>query len=87
MLGCNSLIPLLVSVRRPNVFLLSVESYSAIFKNIAQALYEQKRPCIAERNVYMGKKGPTKARSWVYESGIPIRQGDLFPYKQILILQ
>ena len=43
-----------------------------VFKNIAHALYKHKRPCKAGREVHMGKKYPTKARSRFYESGVPV---------------
>ena len=52
--------------------------FTAIFENITHALYKRKRPCKAWRNVYMGKKRPTKARSRFYESGIPVRWENLF---------
>ena len=61
---------------------LFVESFSAIFKNITYALCKQKRPCKVGRNVPMGKKRPTKAKSRFYESGSPV---NLFSYKQIFI--
>ena len=52
---------------------LFVECFSVVFRNITQALFKQKRPCNAGLNVYVGKKHPTKVRSWFYESGIPLR--------------
>ena len=39
---------------------LFAECFSAICKNIAHALYKQKRPCKAGRDVYMGKNVPPK---------------------------
>ena len=66
---------------------LFAKCFSAFFKNIAHALYEQKRSCKAGWNVYMGKKRPTKVRSRFYESGIPVRWENLFSHKQILIFQ
>ena len=39
---------------------LFAEYFSAFFKNITHALYEQKRPCKAGWNVYMGKNLPPK---------------------------
>ena len=56
-----------------SVFTLFVECFSGIFENITHALYKQKPPCKAGRNVYMGKKLPTKAKSRFYESEIPVR--------------
>ena len=66
---------------------LFAECFSAIFKNITRALYREKRPSRVGRDVYMGKKLPTKVRSRFYESGIPVRCDNLFSYKQILIFQ
>ena len=51
------------------------------------ALKKQKRPCKAGGNVYIGKKRPTKARSWFFVSEILVRWKNLFSYKQILIFQ
>lgn len=46
--------------------------FFAISRNITHALYEQKRPCKVGFNVYV-RKNPMKAKSRVYEVGVPVR--------------
>ena len=53
-----------------------VECFSTVFEislNITHALYKQKRPCKARRNVYTEKKHSTNARFRFYKSEIPVR--------------
>ena len=64
-----------------------VKYFSAIFKNITQALYKQKRHWKVKRNVYLVKKSPTKMGSGIYERENPVTWGNLFSYKEILIFQ
>ena len=75
----NSLFPL-ISV----LITLFIECFFAIFKNITQAIYKQKRLCKVGRHVCMGKKLPTKTRS---RFRIPVRWENLFSSSQFLIFQ
>ena len=81
---------LLLNVCQQLINLISVfitlffKCFTAIFKKIKHALYKQKRPCKAGRNVYKGKERPAKARFWFYKRGIPVSWKNLSSYKQIL---
>ena len=73
-----------ILVNLPSIFItLFVKCFSPICKKNTHAQISLQ----SEMNCLYGKKCPTKARSWFYEIGIPLRCESLFSYTQILIFQ
>ena len=60
--------------------------YELFLLNIGQQLIHLTKTSLQSGTKCLyGKIRPTKARSRVYENGIPVRWDNLFSYKQILI--